>query len=493
MKKVLAIIIAIILLVGFTGCGKDSAPQKSAQEKNVQQNTEVQTVQFDSDPENSVVYIDETPEGTTPCSIKVTIGKHNIVFRKSGYKEYPLNNVEIREDTHEIKATLKKIDEKNIIRITNTKLNDALLNAPSKFVFISNNRVYISNKEGKNIEEVAVLDNHYQARLYDLSPDSKWLILNISGKGSYAFSKTFLYALNIEKPEIIKIAEDDWEGGFRTSFRGKSDKLIYGFQGVNAPICRLASFDFATKKTSYLLDCSKNSKEKAFDYDISPDGKYIVYAGGNVEIFPDNRTALYLKNLETGKLKMLVKPSNIDPNSGSDFISNVSFINGGKAILYSREIWLNASNSNSIVKYFIVDLEGHKREISAKEALKFTKESNQIVREELSKKLNRNVHIYAVLDACRKIVFTAYNKEGFEELYTCNTDFSAVYDTGISDPNLMKFYDNCKFTCELLTNPEGSKTIIPIWYLIDSKNNTRVNLNEFFNRNISDIMYIEKH
>ncbi|NCQ53750.1 MAG: hypothetical protein GW803_06815, partial [Caldiserica bacterium] len=54
--------------------------------------------------------------------------------------------------------------------------------------------------------------------------------------------------------------------------------------------------------------------ERAYKFDISLDGKYMAYAGGNVEVFPDNRTALYLKNLETGELKMLVKPSNLDPN-----------------------------------------------------------------------------------------------------------------------------------------------------------------------------------
>ncbi len=491
MKKILVIIITAVLLIGFVGCGKVGIPQKDAQKKSVQQNTKMQTVKFDSEPEDSVVYIDENPEGVTPCSIKVAIGRHNIVFHRSGYKDYSLSNVEIKEDATEIKVVLKKIDERDIIKITNPNLSNALLNASSKFVFISGNGIYISDKNGKTIQKVAVTGSNYRTRIIGVSPSSKWVILNIGSEDMRISEEQFLYALNVETPELIKIAEDYWEGGFSTSFESGSDNLVYGFHGVNAPFCYIASFNFATRKTSYLLDCSENSEEKAFSYDISPDGKYIAYAGGNVEIFPDNRTALYLKNLETGELKMLVKPSNLDQNKGDDFISHVNFVNGGKEILYSREIWKSGSD-NPVVKYFITDLEGHIKETSLEEAPKFAKKNRQTLGEELSKKLNKNAYIYAVLDTCGKIVFGTYSKEVAEELYICNTDFSAVQDTGISNPNFINFSHGCKFTCEVPINPQTS--VVPYrWYLIDAKNNTKVNLAELFKMNITNAIYIEKH
>ena len=488
MKKILLIAILAIFLMSFSGCGRK---QKGITPDDLNHQPQTKIVKIDSYPEGATVFIDDDHIVETPSDVKLALGKHNIVFEKDGYQGYILENAVVKKDTTEIKVVLKKIDEASIIKLTKVKLSDALLSTPSKFVFISGKDIYISNENGKTIQKVAVTGSNYRTQIIGASPSSKWVILNISPEDVRISSEQLLYALNVETPELIKIASGYWEGGFSTSFESGSDRLVYGFHGVNAPFCYIASFNFATRKTSYLLDCSENSVEKAFSYDISPDGKYIAYAGGNVEIYPDNRTALYLKNLKTGKLKMLVKPSNLDRNKGDDFISHVNFANGGKEIIYSREIWQSGSD-NPVVKYFITDLEGHIKEISLEDTSKFSKKNRQIMGEELSKKLNKNAYIYAVLDTCGKIVFETHSKEVAEELYICNTDFSAVQDTGISNPNFMNFSHSCKFTCEVPINPQTS--VGPyMWYLIDAKNNTKVNLNELFKMNVTDAIYIEKH
>jgi len=489
MKKIFLVVTVVVFLMSFAGCKRE---QTGVTPSDSNPQTQTKIVKIDSDPQGATVFIDNNFVVRTPSDVELTLGQHFISFNRDGYQGYILENAVVKEDTTEIKVVLKKSDEESIIKLAKVKLSDALLNTPLKFVFISNGEVYISDENGKTIEEVAVIGNNYQARIYGISPDSKWILLNINPKDVRADSKQFLYALNNETLELIKIAEDNWEGGFRMSFESGDDKLIYGFQGVNAPICGLASFDFTTRKTSYLLDCSKNSEEKAFTYDISPDGKYIAYAGGNVEVFPDNRTALYLKNLEAGELKMLVKPSNLDPNSGEDFILDVSFIKGGKEILYSKEIWQSGSNYNPVVKYFIVDFEGHVKEISLDDASKFI-QSSQILEAKLKKLLNKNLHIYTTLDTCDKIVFTIFNNDNPEELYICNTDFSNVLDTGISSPNFMNFSDSCKFTCEVLANSETFGSSNLMWYLVDAKNNTKVNLTELLKMVVTDAIYIEKH
>ncbi len=487
MKKILLIATLAIFLMSFAGCGRK---QTGLTPDDLSHQPQTKIVKIDSDPEGATVFIDDDPIVETPSDVKLTIGKHKFIFNKYGYQGYILENAVVKKDTTEIKVVLKKIDEASIIKLTEVKLSDALLSTPSKFVFISGKDIYISDENGKTIQKVAVTGSNYRTQIIGASPSSKWVILNISPEDVRINSEQLLYALNVETPELIKIASDYWEGGFSTTFESGSDRLVYGFHGVNAPFCYIASFNFATRKISYLLDCSENSEEKAFSYDISPNGKYIAYAGGNVEIYPDNRTALYLKNLKTGKLKMLVKPSNLDRNKGDDFISHVNFVNGGKEILYSREIWQSGSD-NPVVKYFITDLEGHIKEISLEDASKLI-QSAQILEEKLKRFLNKNLHVRAILGSCNKIVFTAYKDNGVEELYTCNTNFSNILDTGIPNPNFMNFSHSCKVTCEVPINPQ---TFVGpyIWYLIDVKNNTKINLAKLFKMNITDAIYIEKH
>jgi hypothetical protein len=344
MKKVLVVLTLLVVAINFTGCGRqtETAPQG-----------DTKIVHIDSDPEGATVFVDENYVVRTPADVKLTIGKHNIIFNEDGYQSYTLENTEVNKDTNEIKVVLKKLDDTSLIKLTTSKLSEALLNAPSKLLFVSNNAIYVSDENGKETEKIAVINSNYDVRIYGISPDSKWVILNLSPRD---YTSQFLYALNIETLKLIKVTENGWEGGFESSFEMGNDKLIYGFQGVNAPIGRLTGLDLNTGKVSYLLDSSKNNEEKAFAYSISPDKKYIAYAGGNVEVFPDNRTGLYLKNLETGELKLLVKPSNLNQNLGEDYVSDVKFVNGGKEILYVREITTQNPTYNPTTEYYTVVL-----------------------------------------------------------------------------------------------------------------------------------------
>ena len=384
-------------------------------------------------------------------------------------------------------VVFKKISDETLIRITKTDSLNSILNEPSKIIFVTNNGIYASDKDENRTERVAVINSKFDIRIYGISPDAKWIILNPSPVDFGPKAKQYLYALNIETLKLVKIEEDYWEGGFKISFEMGDDKLLYGFQGVNAPFISLSCFDLNNGKMDYLLDSSKNKEEKAFYYAISPDKKYIAYAGGNVESFPDNRTGLYLKNLETGELKLLAKPSNLNQNFGEDYISSVEFVNNSSEILYSRTTW--SKNGKETDKWFVVDLEGNSKEISAEEASKLYENREGLSGTKLKKLLNKNLYINAVLDKCKKIVFSTLENE--EKLFICNDDLSNIVFTGITNPNFMHFSPNsCKFTCEVLLHNDASIAPTSIWYLIDATTNKKVNLNELFKVEVKDAIYI---
>jgi hypothetical protein len=483
MKKLIIMLIAFSLLIALAGCG---GSKTGTTPSNPTSQEQVKVVHIDSDPEGATVFVDENYVVRTPADVKLTIGKHNIIFNEDGYQSYTLENAEVKKDTNEIKVVLKKLDDTSLIKLTKSNLGEALLNLPSKLIFVSNDTIYVSDENGKETEKIAVTNSNYDVRIYGISPDSKWVILNLSPRD---YTSQFLYALNIETLKLMKVAQDDWEGGYDISFEMGDDKLLYGFQGVNAPIGRLTSLDLNTRKVSYLLDCSKNNEERAYDYDISADKKYIAYAGGNVEVFPDNRTGLYLKNLETGELKLLVKPSNLNQNLGEDYISSVEFVNGGKEILYVRTINTQNSTYNPTTEYYIVDFEGNSKEITPEEASKLTEDTRGTLETKVKKSLNKNLYINAVLDKCKKIVFTTLDDP--ERLYICDADFSDVVYTGILNPNFMNFSSNsCKFTCQVLSPTQASVSPTSIWYLIDAATNKKINLNKLFKVEVKDAIYI---
>ncbi len=489
LKKTVVFLLMVALVIGFSGC-------RSKQTNNIPGNPTAQKqtklVHIDSDPQGAIVFIDDNFVVRTPSDVELTMGKHSIIFNKDGYENCILNDAEVKKDTAEINIKLKKIVDENIIKLVRNNLSVTLSNTLSKLVFVSNGALYLGDESGKTVEKVAVVDNNYRAQIFGVSPTLQWVILRINSKDIGIDSEQFLYALNIETLELVKIAEDYWEGGFRISFNFGNDELIYGFQGVNAPYAYVADFNLNTKKNTYLLNPENNKLELAYAFDISPDKRYVAYAGGNVEVFPDNRTALYLKNLETDKLKMLVKASDLDRNEGEDFISGVNFINGGKEILYSREIWKQSSTYNPVVKYFVTDFNRQSREISLDDALKLMPSNYQLLEAKLKKILNKNLYVYAVLKKCGKIVFTVWNENKPDKLFLCNFDFSNIQDTGISDLNNRNFSDSCKFVCEASPNPETFGSTNSTWYLVDAKTNTKINLEELSKMNISSAIYIGK-
>jgi len=492
-KKV--VILLSLLVMVFTSCG---VKQSENSPGNQTSQREVKVVHIDSYPEGADVNIDNNYLGKTPLTVKITIGKHNFAFYKEGYVWHSMDNVEIKEDTNEIKVTLRKFDEANLMRIVKSDPGKSLLNAPSKFLFVSNDTIYVSNKDGSKTEKIAELNDNPDirslysikfygtSRFYGVSPDSKWLILYIYPE-AFSQGNDFLYAFNLETFKLVKVVEGDGEGGIEISFQMGDDKLIYGFRGVNAPFFGITCFDLNTGKVCNLLDSSKKDEERAYIYAISPDKKYIAYAGGIVEVFPDKKTALYLKNLETGELKMLVSSKDLHQYSDEDLVSSTEFVNGGREILYSEVV--NIPGQNFATKYFIVDLEGHRKEISSEDAYKITSDKNDELESKLKKLLNKNLHIDAVLDKCKKIVFSTLENE--EKLYICNDDLSNIVFTGIANPNFMHFSpDSCKFTCEVLSHNDTSIAPTSTWYLIDATTNKKVNLNELFKVEVKDAIYI---
>jgi len=391
-------------------------------------------------------------------------------------------------------VVFKKISNETLIEITKTDSLNSILNEPSKIIFVTNNGIYASDKDGNRTERIAVINSKlsnqlhgvYNVKIEGISLNSKWLILSFDPLYDSTKLKGLLYALNIQTLKPVKVEESYSGRSALFSFDCGDDKLLIGIRGLNYFFNRVYCLDLNTGKVSNLLDSSKNSEEKAYSFDISPDGKYIVYAGGNVDVFPDNRIALYIKNLQTGEVKILVKPQNQDQNSTLDYIQLVLFINSGKEILYLREI--EKQDGEQTAKWYIVDLQEKSKEIPGEEAIKFINKEEEL-RQKLIKALNKSVSVKGVLDKCKKIVFSTLENE--EKLYICNDDLSNIVFTGITNPNFMNFSPNsCKFTCEVLLHNDASIAPTSIWYLIDATTNKKVNLNELFKVEVKDAIYI---
>ena len=102
MKKVLAALIICMLFISIAGCGGEQAAQNNT---NV---TKEVTVKIDSNPQGANVFIDKNEPVVTPAEVKLTLGRHYIIFRKAGYNDVEQKDVEINEDTTVINVTLTK-------------------------------------------------------------------------------------------------------------------------------------------------------------------------------------------------------------------------------------------------------------------------------------------------------------------------------------------------------------------------------------------------
>jgi len=400
-------------------------------------------------------------------------------------------------------VVFKKISNASLIRITKSDSLNSLLKEPSKIIFVTNNGIYASDKNGNKTERIATINSYLNASLYGIydakisgiSLDSKWLILNLKSLYNSPELKQFLYALNLQTLKLIKIGSSYCDNAF-ISFDIGADKLIYGFQDADKPSDNVDCIDLNTGNVSHLLDSSKNDEEKTYWFIISPDKKYIAYTGGNVGMFPDNKTGLYLKNLETGKLKMLVEPSNLDPNMGQDYIQWISFAGNGREILYGRMIW--TKDGKQTIKWYTVNLEGYTKEIPFEEWLKLFVANNkqEELKLKMKKVLNKDVDVRGVLDKCKKIIFEfIVVNDTAGKLYICNNDFLNIYFTGIKSFSTILHIapDSCKFTCGIpFTTNDPINNISTRWYLINAMTNEKINLNELFKTEVKDAIYIEK-
>ncbi len=345
--------------------------------------------------------------------------------------------------------------------------NSALPTDEPKIVFVSDGAIYAGSIDGKVTEKIVSAPNKdYDVRIYANSSNKKWIVVNVWDNQTTLTSKEMLYGMNLETFELFKITENDWESCNICHFISNSDHLVYGNGGVNGSLGYVAVVNLDTKVNTSLLEPISDNNEAAYYFDISPSETYIAYVGGKGGVFPDNDAALWLKNLETGEETTLVKGSGLNPNFGENYLGEPKFINDGKEILYS----INTSEGAS---YFVTDLKGNVRPATDKDL----ETETSVLESKLKSKLNKNLHINAVLSNCNKIIFTVYNDNNSEELWEADLDGNNAKDLGIANPNVMNFTEGCKFTC-------GE-------YLIDLETEKKIDLDGLYKAHITYAIYLD--
>jgi len=347
-----------------------------------------------------------------------------------------------------------------------------------KVIFVSDRAIYAGSIDGKVTEKVASApDKSYSVRISTESKDKSWIIVDVEDNQDLVADRRMLYAINIEIYELIKIAEvDKFETSFHAYFFNNTNRLVYFVKGIpESPIFYVAVYDLGAKTNTYLLKPADEKKDWAFGFDLSSDGKYLAYVGGRNAPAPDNDASLWLKNLETGEEKLLAKGSELNPNLGYDYLSSLKFINGGKEILYSENIWKDGSNST---KYFVTDLKGNVRPATDKEL----ETENSTLVDKLKSILKKDLYINAVLKNCNKIIFTVSNGLK-EELWEADLDCSNARSLNFGGSNFMNFTDSCKFTCQA--------SDIFKWYLLDLETQKQIDLDELYKMDIKSAIYVE--
>lgn len=190
--------------------------------------------------------------------------------------------------------------------------------------------------------------------LLSILKDREWAIYMIDTS-----NETYLYASKLTTEnwgDCFEIARDYFETSFDVQFIGDSHRIIYGPHGVNGPSYYLAIYDLDKKTNKYILEGKDEKEDYAFAFDLSKDERYLAYVGGEECVFPDCATTLWLKDLQTGEEKILVKYE--QTLNRDTYISNVKFV-GDNEIQYT----LNAGSSK---KYFVVDFNGKVRPLESK-------------------------------------------------------------------------------------------------------------------------------
>jgi hypothetical protein len=347
----------------------------------------------------------------------------------------------------------------------------------SKVIFISEHTIYVGSEDGKNVEKFATLSTgNFAMRLYDVSPDKQWVIVNVSPESTDIESQ-YLFALNLETKEIVKIAKDYWESGYNEVFFNDSSRLLYSNHGVSAPTSYVAVYNFATKEHTNILQSKQG--DSIWSYELSPDNNYLAFVKSGSNVFPNGEMGLWVKNLETGEEKLLVDPQKLN-TTGEDWLSDLSFVDNGREIFFCTY-----ANTGDKVGYFVTDLNGNMKAIAANDEVAKANPIPDIIQDELEKELNKNVVVRNVLQSCNKVLYSVYDaRKNQDELFETNLDLSSATDLGIIDANFIipSFY--CKFICNTVN---GSAITC---YLIDSTTSSKVNLNELFKMNIDSAIYL---
>ena len=386
------------------------------------------------------------------------------------------NNASNPSETNPKDSSEKPLATEPEFKITD---NFAIDNNMSKVIFISENTIYVGSEDGKNVEKFATLSTeNFDMRLYDVSPDKQWVILNVSPENT-DIENQYLFALNLETKEIVKIAKDYWESGYNEVFFNDSSRLLYSNHGVNAPTSYVAVYNFTTKENTNILQSKQG--DSIWSYELSPDNNYLAFVKSGSNVFPNGEMGLWVKNLETGEEKLLVGPQKLN-KTGEDWLSDLSFIDNGKEIFFCMY-----SNTGDKVGYFVTDLNGNVKAITSNDEVAKVNPISDLIQDELEKKLNKNVVVRNVLQSCDKVLYSVYDADkNQDELFEANLDLSNATDLGIIDANFILPSFDCKFIC----NTVNGRAIT--CYLIDSTKSNKVNLNELFKMNIDSAIYLGK-
>jgi len=105
-KKVLVALIVAVLFV--SGCSLPGGNKTNPSNIENSAIPKTKVVRIESNPGGAIVFVDNDPPVTTPADVELTLGWHFVEFRKNGYQNYVMKNVEVKEDTTEIKVSLEK-------------------------------------------------------------------------------------------------------------------------------------------------------------------------------------------------------------------------------------------------------------------------------------------------------------------------------------------------------------------------------------------------
>ena len=123
LKKFLAVLLLIALVITFAGCGKPTAKNGSASggsqesSQNASQSAQqeiIKTAEVNSTPQGAAVYINEKLAGKTPCTLKLKSGTYTVTIYLPGYRIYR-GVLRIKDKENEVNFSVKLTKEPEVV------------------------------------------------------------------------------------------------------------------------------------------------------------------------------------------------------------------------------------------------------------------------------------------------------------------------------------------------------------------------------------------